>query len=150
VWQSPYLTPCTLEEGHRPGDGGGRNKRLNRYASFLTVSFVSLSQCRHVLLSAEGAQWCHHHVLAPLSCTELQRAALPCAEMMQARVAALLKEHPSAGQAFCRLLVAPYLHYIEGGRGEPAVRCAQHGDHPCSALPFIAFLPRCSLLLSPP
>lgn len=37
---------------------------------------------------------------------------------LQARVAALLKEHPSAGQAFCRLLVAPYLHYIEGGKGE--------------------------------
>jgi hypothetical protein len=33
-------------------------------------------------------------------------------------VAALLKEHPSAGQAFCRLLVAPYLHYLTGGKGE--------------------------------
>jgi hypothetical protein len=37
---------------------------------------------------------------------------------LQARVAALLKEHPSAGQAFCRLLVAPYLHYLTGGKGE--------------------------------
>jgi hypothetical protein len=38
--------------------------------------------------------------------------------LLQARVAALLKEHPAAGQAFCRLLVSPYFNYIEGGKGE--------------------------------
>lgn len=45
-------------------------------------------------------------------------ALLPLPHTHQARVAALLKEHPPAGQAFCRLLVAPFLHYIEGGKGE--------------------------------
>lgn len=33
-------------------------------------------------------------------------------------MAVLLKDNPSAGQAFCRLLVAPYINYIEGGKGE--------------------------------
>lgn len=38
----------------------------------------------------------------------------PC---LQARIAALLKENPAAGQSFCRMLVAPFIHYMDSGKG---------------------------------
>lgn len=47
-----------------------------------------------------------------------ERCRCCCWLCPQARVAVLLKDNPSAGQAFCRLLVAPYINYIEGGKGE--------------------------------
>lgn len=36
---------------------------------------------------------------------------------LQARIAALLKEHPVVGQSFCRMLVAPFIHYLDSGKG---------------------------------
>lgn len=39
-------------------------------------------------------------------------------DAMQARIAALLKEHPVAGQSFCRMLVAPFIHYMDSGKGK--------------------------------
>jgi hypothetical protein len=69
-------------------------------------------------------------ITMPLShCHVLHCNVLHCTVVLQARVAALLKEHPSAGQAFCRLLVAPYLHYIEGGKGVPTVWWAHATIH---------------------
>jgi hypothetical protein len=38
---------------------------------------------------------------------------------LQARIAALLKDNPAAGQSFCRMLVAPFIHYMDGGKGKP-------------------------------
>jgi hypothetical protein len=44
---------------------------------------------------------------------------LPTLMPLQARVAALLKENPRAGQRFCRLLVAPFIHPMgDGCKGE--------------------------------
>jgi hypothetical protein len=51
----------------------------------------------------------------------------------QARVAVLLRDHAAAGQAFCRLLVAPFMHYIEGGKGAwPRVLCCRGGWCACA------------------
>jgi hypothetical protein len=39
---------------------------------------------------------------------------------LQARIAALLKDNPAAGQSFCRMLVAPFIHYMDSGKGGQA------------------------------
>ncbi|WIA12344.1 hypothetical protein OEZ85_012395 [Tetradesmus obliquus] len=39
-----------------------------------------------------------------------------------ARIAALLKENPAAGQSFCRMLVAPFIHYMDSGKGSHQVQ----------------------------
>ncbi|KAF6261308.1 condensin II non structural maintenance of chromosomes subunit-domain-containing protein [Scenedesmus sp. NREL 46B-D3] len=39
-----------------------------------------------------------------------------------ARIAALLKENRGAGQSFCRMLVAPFIHFMDSGKGSHQVQ----------------------------
>jgi hypothetical protein len=69
-----------------------------------------------------------------LCCTHVLILSLLPHWYLQARIAALLKENPAAGQSFCRMLVAPFIHYMDSGKGR--VSSVQEGlmpqrEYPC-------------------
>jgi hypothetical protein len=72
------------------------------------------------------------HAASLLGCASL--VLNPCAmfryhySYLQARIAALLKDSPAAGQSFCRMLVAPFIHYMDSGKGAWLVSSATSDD----------------------
>eukprot|EP00775_Hariotina_reticulata_P006481 gene6481-6708_t len=82
----------------------------------LEVLLAEMAEARSSHASAAGgvAQKLHQ-LLVP--------SYFPGPEEGVARVAALLKDNPRAGQRFCRLLVAPFIHHMgDGGKGAHRVQ----------------------------